>query len=222
MKKILNNIMTFIVTWIGRIICIIFFKIFYFLKVKNEKIVPKNSGLIIMANHSSFFDPPLIGCATWKRMLKFMARSTLFIPVWGQILKWMGSFPVRRGAVDRTAYDTLINYIKQGDVVVFFPEGTRSPDGNIQEGKPGTGMLVYNSRAKILPVYIHNSWKAWPKGKFPRLFVPIVVIFGDIMDFSEYFKKAPSKDIYIEITGKIIERLKFMQKEYLSKEDIRQ
>jgi len=219
MKKILNDIMTFIVTWLGRIVCIIFFKIFYFLKVKNKKNIPQNGGLIIMANHSSFFDPPLVGSATWKRMLKFMARSSLFIPVWGQLLKWMGSFPVKRGVVDRAAYDALINYVRQGEVVVFFPEGTRSPDGNIQNGKPGTGMLVYKSRAKVLPVYIHNSGRAWPKGKFPRLFVPITVVFGEVMDFSEYFLKEPTKELYVEITKKIIERLKDMQKDYLSKED---
>jgi len=219
MKKILNDIITFIVTWLGRIVCIIFYKIFYFLKVKNKKNIPQNGGLIIMANHSSFFDPPLVGSATWKRMLKFMARSSLFIPVWGQLLKWMGSFPVKRGVVDRAAYDALINYVRQGEVVVFFPEGTRSPDGNIQNGKPGTGMLVYKSRAKVLPVYIHNSGRAWPKGKFPRLFVPITVVFGEVMDFSEYFLKEPTKELYVEITKKIIERLKDMQKDYLSKED---
>lgn len=218
MKKFLNNILSFIIVWIGRIVCIIFFKIFYFLKVKNEKNVPQNGGLIIMANHSSFFDPPLIGSTTWKRMLKFMARSTLFIPIWGQMLKWMGAFPVKRGVVNRTAYDILINYVKQGEVVVFFPEGTRSPNSNIQDGKPGTGMLIYKSRAKVLPVYIHNSWEAWPKGKFPRLFVPITVVFGDIMDFSEYFIKEPSKELYIEITNKIIDRLKVMQKDFLTKE----
>ncbi len=218
MKKVLNKIMTFIVTWLGRIVCIILFKVFYFLKVKNEKNVPERGGLIIMANHSSFFDPPLIGSATWKRMLKFMARSTLFKPVWGQLLKWMGSFPVRRGVVDRTAYDMLVNYVMQGEVVVFFPEGTRNSDGIIQEGKPGTGMLVYNSKAKVLPAYIHNSWKAWPKGSFPRLFVPVTVIFGDIMDFTEYFSRSPSKELYIEITNKIIDRLKEMQKDYLSGE----
>ncbi len=218
MKKVLNDIMAFIVTWIGRIICFIIFKIFYFLKVKNEKNVPENGGLIIMANHSSFFDPPLIGSATWKRKLKFMARSSLFIPVWGLLLKWMGSFPIKRGMVDRAAYDTLVKYVNQGEVVVFFPEGTRSPDGNIQEGKPGTGMLVYNSRAKVLPVYIHNSWKAWPKGKFPRLFVPVTVVFGEVMDFSEYFSKEPTKELYIKITKRIIEKIKDMQKDYISKE----
>lgn len=218
MKKVINKIMNFVVIWIGRIVCILFFKIFYFLKVKNEKNVPKNGGLIIVANHSSFFDPPLIGSATWKRMLKFMARSTLFKPVWGHFLKWMGSFPVKRGTVDRSAYKTFIDYIKQGEAVVFFPEGTRNLDGNIQEGKPGTGMLVYYSKAKVLPVYIHNSWKAWPKGKFPRLFVPITVVFGEIMDFGEYFLKPPSKELYIEITNMIIDRLKEMQKNYISNE----
>ncbi|MCX8094249.1 MAG: 1-acyl-sn-glycerol-3-phosphate acyltransferase [Candidatus Goldbacteria bacterium] len=212
MRKFINKIMFFIIIWVGRFICIIFFKLFYFLKVKNKKYIPKDGGLIIVANHSSFYDPPLIGCAILNRNLKFMARDTLFKPIWGQFLKWMGAFPIKRGVVDRTAYNTLINYIKNGEAVVFFPEGTRNTDGVIKEGKPGTGMLIYNSKARVLPVYIHNSWKAWPRGKFPRLFVPVTVDFGNVMDFTEYFSKEPSKELYIEITEKVIERLRDMQK----------
>ncbi|MCX8093869.1 MAG: 1-acyl-sn-glycerol-3-phosphate acyltransferase [Candidatus Goldbacteria bacterium] len=214
MRKFVDKIMSFIIVWLGRFICIIFFKLFYFLKVKNKKNIPKDGGLIIVANHSSFYDPPLIGCTILNRNLKFMARDTLFKPIWGQFLKWMGAFPIRRGVVDRTAYNTLIDYVKHGETVVFFPEGTRNTDGIIKEGKPGTGMLIYNSKAKVLPVYIHNSWKAWPRGKLPRLFVPVTVDFGNVMDFTEYFSKESSKELYIEITDKVIERLKEMQKKY--------
>ncbi|HPD18702.1 MAG TPA: lysophospholipid acyltransferase family protein [Candidatus Goldiibacteriota bacterium] len=224
MKKKLDGIkgiISFWIVWINKVICIAFFKLFYFLRVKNADNVPKKGGLIIVANHSSYFDPPLIGIAAWRRTLKFMARSTLFIPGWGQFLKLIGSFPVKQGVIDRAAYNTLINYIRQGEAVVFFPEGTRSPDGKIQDGKAGSGMLIYKAGVKVLPVYIHNSWKAWPKGKMPRPFVPITVVFGEIMDFSGCFTKKPSKEIYVEITCKIIERLKKMQQDFLSKEAVK-
>lgn len=218
MKKLFNSLMTFLITWLSRIVVIIILRLFYFFKIKNKNNVPDKGGFIIMSNHSSFWDPPIVGSGIWKRHLKFMARDTLFVSVWGQLLKWMGAFPVKRGIIDRNAYDTLINYIKSGEVVVFFPEGTRSPDGNIQNGKPGTGMLIYNSKAKVLPVYIHNSWKAWPKNKFPRLFIPITIVFGEMMSFDEFFKKEPSKELYIEITDKVIERIKQMQQNYLLEE----
>ncbi len=210
MTAFIDRALRFVVHNFFKTAALSFFKVFYGLKFYDVHNIPQKEGGIVMPNHASFWDPPLVGCVSYKRMFRFMARDSLFrVPGWGRLLRYMGAFPVKRGAVDRRAWKELSGIVEKGGLVTIFPEGTRSPDGNIKEGKPGAGMLVYMTKAKVIPVYIDGSHKAWPKGKkLPALFRKIRIIYGEEMDFSGYFEKKGSKEVYIEITEKIIERIK--------------
>ena len=71
--------------------------------------------------------------------------------------------PIKRGGVDRKTMKIAAGLLKNGEMLLIFPEGTRSHDGNLQEPKIGVSMFAYQSRAKILPVYIDGSYQALPR-----------------------------------------------------------
>ena len=89
------------------------------------------------------------------------------------------------------------------------------PEENSPNRKPGTGMLIYNAKAKVLPVYIHNSRNAWPKGSpFPKLFLKIHVVYGELISFDDCFEKEPSKELYVEITNRVMDRIKALRDDF--------
>lgn len=214
--KAIDSFLFFIVHSFFKTAAWIWLKVFQRAEFINASNIPLKGGFIAAGNHESFFDPPLMGLCTWRRMFRFIARDTLFkVPVWGTLLRYMGAIPLKRASVDRGAWDKIIDTIKEGHVVGLFPEGTRTPDGEIHEGKPGTGMLVYRSRCMVIPVYIHGGFRAWKKGTFlPVPFRKVTVIYGKPMSFEEEFKKEASKQVYIEITKKIMDELKIMRVDY--------
>lgn len=196
----------------------IYYRLFHFTEVIDSKNVPSKGGFIAAANHSSFFDPPLIGITTWRRMFRFMARDTLFrFPVWGQFLHYLGAIPIKRATVDRSAWDKVISTVQAGHIVSLFPEGTRTLDGEIHDGKAGTGMLVYKSKCPVIPLYIHGTFHAWKKTSlFPVPFRKIDVIFGKPIMFDEQFKKEDKKETYIEITGIVMAEIRKLKEKYMA------
>ncbi|HKT35137.1 MAG TPA: lysophospholipid acyltransferase family protein, partial [Nitrospira sp.] len=103
--------------------------------------VPKEGGLLVAANHASYFDIPLLGCGMSRRAW-YLGRSDLFMPGVKGILKWLGWIPLKLGRLDRKAFDRAIALIKAGKVVVIFPEGGRSLDGRLRHAKAGLGLVV--------------------------------------------------------------------------------
>ncbi len=210
-----NMILYFIFFRFFRALLWVLFKVFFGLKFIGKENIPKTGGIIVMPNHSSYFDPPTAGQLAFVRDCRFMARDTLFRnPVFGWIIRHTGAFPVKRGKVDRESWSTFIELVKKGWAVMFFPEGTRTETGEIQEGKPGTGMLVYQSKAPVLPVYIHGAYTAWKKGGKIKFFTPITVVYGKPIMFDDLFLKEEGREVYEEITKRVIEELRRMKKEF--------
>lgn len=158
--------------------CTVFVRVFFRLRAHNVANVPKRGGVLILSNHQSFLDPMLVGCLA-HRPFHFMARHTLFRNrVVRGILLWVNAFPVKRGGADRAAIREAIERLAAGKVVVMFPEGTRSPDGELQPIKGGFRLLVRKAHVPVLPVVIDGAFKAWPRSqKLPRP-SPVSVIYG--------------------------------------------
>ncbi|AHF10277.1 1-acyl-sn-glycerol-3-phosphate acyltransferase [Dehalobacter restrictus DSM 9455] len=132
------------------------------LKVKGCKITglenfPAEGPVIIACNHISLWDPIIVGCSM-PRQVYFMAKEELFsIPLLGQILHGLGTFPVKRGKGDIGAFRKSVRLLKEGKVLGIFPEGTRSKTGNIQEAMAGIVLIVNKSHAPILPVKVYGA-----------------------------------------------------------------
>jgi 1-acyl-sn-glycerol-3-phosphate acyltransferase len=124
--------------------------------------------LIIAANHASSADPVLIGAflnGRLHRPLNWLGKRELVeMPVIGWFMREAGIHPVDRATADVEAFRTAIRVLESGNILTVFPEGTRSPDGVLQEVREGVAVLALRSGAPVLPVGVANSDKVWPKG----------------------------------------------------------
>jgi len=144
--------------------------------------IPRAGPLIVVANHISNADPPLV--AGWLtpmlgRQMHILAKQSLFVGPLGWILRKLGATPVKAGGSDIEAYRVARAVLDRGDVLCIFPEGTRSPSGVMQEPKPGVAMLATRTGVPILPVGVTGSDYFLGRGKkLPRLRAPVHLHIG--------------------------------------------
>lgn len=151
-------------------------RLFFRIRVIGESHVPREGGVIVAANHNSYFDIPLLGCVLSRRADN-IAKSELFQnPILAALFRALGGFPVRRGTIDRQAIGEAVRRLKAGHLLAMYPEGTRSKDGRLQPPKPGIGMMIALSGVKVVPAYIHGTAPVRP-------FRRVTVIFGKPLDF---------------------------------------
>ena len=141
--------------------------------------VPRQGPLVVVANHGSHLDPPLLGHAL-GRPVAFMAKAELFdVPILGPLIRACGAYPVRRGASDREAIRTATARLEEGWATGVFLDGTRQADGRVNQPLPGAALLAARTGAPLLPVAILNSHRALGSGRsLPRL-VPIQLRIGE-------------------------------------------
>lgn len=171
---------------IGEPLIILIMRRTFQLRVEGLDLLPPDDPILICPNHASYLDPFVLGSA--------LPRARLHRTFWGG---WTGvAFNSRlrrlfsriahvipidpdRAAISGLAAGRLV--LQRGSNLVWFPEGTRSPDGKLQRFLPGIGALAEGRAVPIVPVYISGSYAAWPAGRrFPRRH-PITVRFGKPM-----------------------------------------
>lgn len=137
----------------------------------------KSGPILLVANHLSFLDVFALGVLL-RRPLNYVARSTLFKPLLGFFIRSVGGYPIQRDGMGSQGFKETLKRLKAGGIVTFFPEGTRSPDGELGPLKEGIGTLATRSRAVIIPTGLAGTFEAWPRWKkFPRPY-PIRVHYG--------------------------------------------
>ncbi|QDU58535.1 lysophospholipid acyltransferase family protein [Aeoliella mucimassa] len=141
------------------------FSRFYFrLRRRGHHNMPPTGPVVVLSNHQSYLDPPMIGCFM-PRPIAYLARDTLFRGILGPLIRAYDSIPIDRDGSGLGGIRATLKRIKLGDAVLMFPEGTRTPDGRLQSLKPGFIALVRRGKASILPVGIAGSYEAWPRGR---------------------------------------------------------
>jgi 1-acyl-sn-glycerol-3-phosphate acyltransferase len=129
--------------------------------------IPRDGPLIIAANHASNLDVPVIG--SWLiprlgRRIHWLGKKELFDwPIIGWVASNGGVHPVDRGGADIEAFRLAQRILDGGHVLFVFPEGTRSPDGALQEARDGIALLALRTGAPIVPIGISGSDRVWPK-----------------------------------------------------------
>lgn len=141
--------------------------------------VPSRQGLIVVANHASDFDPPILSNCV-RRPVSYMAKEELFqVPVLGSAIRLYGAYPVKRGSADRSAIRAALTQLEQGWAVGVFLEGTRTADARISAPKLGAAMLAAKAQVPLLPVSLWGTESIIVKGqKLPRS-VPVTVRIGE-------------------------------------------
>ena len=153
---------------VGNFLQRITLRLFADYKVTGRENVPPTGPLIIVANHQSNFDPPLLGASVPRRTW-FLAKDTIFRgPLAHWFMRSYGAFPVNRAGGDVRAYRWVLNQLGKGEAVVIFPEGTRN-NGALQKAVPGIVRFALKAQAPLLPVGITGTERL---GTWLRVFNP--------------------------------------------------
>lgn len=157
----------------------LFFRTCYRLRVENRRRCPRRGGLLVVANHQTYFDPPLLGVAL-PRVLVYTPRATLKKSWFYRfVTSGLDLEHVEREGRDIGAARRMIERLKRGEVIALFPEQTRTSDGCLGRITPGFHMLAAHAEVPVLPVLIEGAYDVWPRGqKRPRLSGRITVRVG--------------------------------------------
>jgi len=132
--------------------------------------IPRVGGVLVVSNHQSALDPPLVGMASPRRM-NYLARDTLFRSgPFRWLIRSLDAIPVDREGLGLGGLKESLRRLRRGEMVLIFPEGTRTEDGQIAAFLPGFTALAVRSGAAILPAAVEGAFAAWPRRyRFPRL-----------------------------------------------------
>ena len=156
--------------WIVRVLFLPFFLVYLRMVRIGREHIPAEGPVIIAANHRSFLDPFVIATmAPWRRPMYYMAKKEIFQNRWmAWILTALGAFPVDRGAGDLETITTAKELLARGEIVLMFPEGTRTRPGSLGKPKRGVGRLALETGAPVVPVAVigteavRRGWRIRP------------------------------------------------------------
>jgi len=140
--------------------------------------IPHKDSFIVVSNHGSLLDPPLLGHAL-GRNISFMAKAELFkVPFLGFIIKACGAYPVKRGIADKNTIKTACKKLSNDNCIGIFIDGTRQKNGRVNKPKQGAALLAFKNQKLLLPVAIVNSHRVMRFKFCIPLFSKIVIKVG--------------------------------------------
>ena len=140
--------------------------------------IPQKNTFIMVSNHGSLLDPPLLGHAL-GRNISFMAKAELFkIPFLGFVIRACGAYPVKRGIADKNTIKIACNKLSNNNCIGIFIDGTRQKNGRVNKPKQGAALLAFKNQTLLLPVAIVNSHKLIRFKYCIPLFSKIVIKVG--------------------------------------------
>jgi len=140
--------------------------------------IPQKDSFIMVSNHGSLLDPPLLGHAL-GRNISFMAKAELFqIPFLGFVIKACGAYPVKRGIADKNTIKIACKKLSNNNCIGIFIDGTRQKNGRVNKPKQGAALLAFKNQKILLPVAIVNSHRLIRFKFFIPLFSKIVIKVG--------------------------------------------
>jgi 1-acyl-sn-glycerol-3-phosphate acyltransferase len=171
--------------------------------------LPRRGPFILAGNHRTSAEPALLGCTPRRRNYFFAKRELFDIPLFGRYIRALGAFPVDRGGADLKAMRVAFDVLKQGHVLVFFPEGTRSASGEFLPAQPGLGMIALRAGVPVVPAYVSGSMQAagrvWPRR-------PVRTLIGKAIDPAGL--ELPSgRAGYQALSDLVLERIKDLAKQ---------
>ena len=168
--------------------------------------IPQQRSFILVSNHGSLLDPPLLGHAI-GRNISFMAKSELFrIPLLGFIIKSCGAYPVKRGIADKNTIKIACEKLSNNNSIGIFIDGTRQKNGRINKPKQGAALLSFKNQKLLLPVAIINSHRLVRYKFFIPFFTKIVIKVGKPIKPP----KSSSKNDLVSVTNYLQETINYM------------
>jgi 1-acyl-sn-glycerol-3-phosphate acyltransferase len=184
-----------------------FCRLFFGLRVEGVERIPRSGAFIVVANHCSNLDPPMLGWATGHqvgRIVHFMAKIEMRgWPVIGWLATQSGVYFVRRGEGDRAAQRFSLEALADGRPIAVFPEGTRSRDGRMRDFKDGAAYLALRSGAPVLPVGISGSQGMFPgRSRLPHR-TRVTIRIGEPISLSDGMSGRVDRDLLATATARL-------------------
>jgi len=141
----------------------------YSIRYSGRDNIPPEGGVLVVSNHQSYLDPPLVGAGCPRRM-NYLARKSLFrFAPFRWLINSLDAIPLDTEGSGLGGVKETIRRLRRGEMVLVFPEGGRTWDGEVGPFQPGFTALAVRGRATILPVAIEGAFEAWPRWqKLPR------------------------------------------------------
>ena len=191
---------------VSRVIIFPIYRLIFRGNLVGRENIPKEGSFILVSNHGSLLDPPLLGHAI-GRNISFMAKSELFsVPILGFIIKSCGAYPVKRGIVDKTTIKTACQKLSNDNSIGIFIDGTRQKNGRVNKPKQGAALLSFKNQKLLLPVAIINSHRLARLKFFIPFFTKIVIKVGKPIPPPE----SASKNDLIKVTNHLQETINNM------------
>ncbi len=174
------------------------------IKVYGEENLPESGPLMVCANHISMWDPPIVSVCLKKIQVHYMAKKELFrVPIVGTLIRALGAYPVQRGVNDLRAIKTTIQYLKDGDCIGIFPQGTRCKgvDPRTCTVKGGVGMCAYHAKCDVLPIAIVT------KQRKMRFFRRTILAIGKPIAYAELGMTDGDKEQFEQASRLIFDRI---------------
>ena len=172
------------------------YRLLFKIEIEGLENIPTDKNFLVVPNHLSYFDPPMIA-AFLPVDMAYMAKASLFkVPVVGCLIRSFGAFPVKKSGNDISAVKLAIKILREGKSLTLFPEGKRvKTPGILGEGKQGAAMIAAKSGVGFLPVGINTRYRF-------RGVVKLTV--GEYIDFSEYHDKKLNSEALQQITNQLL------------------
>lgn len=174
------------------------FNLFRPLKVVGRENIPDGPA-VVCPNHTTIGDPfYVIFAFGWKYPLRIMAKVQIMrVPLLGWALSKAGVFGVDRGSADLKAAKSALRYLRDGEKLLLFPEGTRVGDGENVDAKAGAALFATRTNSPLLPVYIAPQKK---------LFRANTVVIGQPY-YPEFEGRRPSSEQMQVIATDLMDRI---------------
>lgn len=172
------------------------------IRVVGREHVPRKGGGLLLSNHQSHLDPVLVGLACDRR-LNYLARESLFrFAAFRWLIQSLDAIPIDREGVGLSGLKETLRRLKQEELVLIFPEGTRTRDGEISPLRPGFCALARRGRAPLVPVGLDGAFTAFPRSAlFPRP-ARLAVVFGEPL-LPEELAALSDEALVAEVEGRI-------------------
>ena len=182
--------------------------------VSGTEHIPAEGAALVCSNHVSYADPPVVGIALRRRCC-YMAKASLFdIPGLRYFIRKSYSYPVDQEGGGRQAIRIATELLGAGELVVIFPEGTRSPDGELMAGEPGAALIASRAGVPIIPTAVWGTDVLLPLHASRLYRCPIYVRFGPRLEIPEpHDGRRLRKDELREITSELMSLIGGLQEQ---------
>lgn len=186
--------MRVVIRFIFKIIAIILYRP----KIVGKENIPKDTGALLCPNHIHNLDSAVI-VAMFKRKVNVLAKEELFK---NKFICWIadvfGIYPVKRGKADLQAIKTSLKLLKNNELLLMFPEGTRNGLAKGKKPKNGAVLIAASAEKPIIPIGFQGSFKPFTK---------VTVNIGKPIGYSKYKDNVKDKEQASKLTQELMEEI---------------